>query len=126
MVAQAGRDDFSTNLACVGNKRNPFEVVPISTVLRFAKDADDRLFPLLGDFSCYPNLDKDIVKHWANAGWSRFRSSAWRPSGPTAFQFDTPLSASVISSMDASPPSDSLNGRGGNRSMIVGSMARLG
>ena len=45
----------------MGNKRNPSVVVAVSSVLRFLKDLDDRIFPLLGGFSCYPNIDKDVV-----------------------------------------------------------------
>ena len=39
----------------------------------------------------------------------------------TAFQCDIPLSAAIISSMDGSFPIDSLSGRGGKSSMMVGS-----
>ena len=34
----------------------------VSAILLFVKDLDDRIFPLLGDFSRYPNVDKDVVK----------------------------------------------------------------
>ena len=46
----------------MSNKRNPSVVVAISAVLLFVKDFDDRIFPLLGDFSRYPNIDMDVVK----------------------------------------------------------------
>ena len=46
----------------MGNKRNPSVVVAVSSVLRLVKDLDKRIFPLLWDFSCYPNIDKDAVK----------------------------------------------------------------
>ena len=45
----------------MSNKRNPSAVVAISAVF-FVKDLDDRIFPLLGDFSRYLNIDKDVVK----------------------------------------------------------------
>ena len=35
----------------MSNKRSPSVVVAIWAVLRFVKDLDDRIFPLLGDFS---------------------------------------------------------------------------
>ena len=47
------------------SKRNPSEVVEIRATLLFVKDLHDRMFPLLGDFSRYPNIaniDKDVVK----------------------------------------------------------------
>ena len=66
-----------------------------------------------------PSVGKDVVKALGDAGWSIFRSSAGRPSGPTTFQFDMPSSLSVISSMDGPSPSDSSSRRGGKRSMIV-------
>ena len=46
----------------MSNKRSPSVVVAIWAVLRFVKDLDDRIFPLLGDFSRYLNIDKDVVK----------------------------------------------------------------
>ena len=101
-------------------KRNPSVVVAVSSVLLFVKDLEGRIFPLLGDLSCYPNIDKDVVKALGECGVVDFWEFGRRPSGPTAFQFDVPLSASAISSMDGSSPSDSLSGRGGKRSMIVG------
>ena len=78
-------------------------------------------FHCLEDFSRDPNVDKDVVKARANTGWWNFRIPAERPSGPTAFHFDMPLSASAISSVDDSSPGDSSSGRGGKRAMIVGS-----
>ena len=61
----------------------------------------------------HPTVDKDVVKALGELGVVDFRSSAGRPSCPTASQFDMPLSAFVISSMDGSFPSDRLSGRGG-------------
>ena len=46
----------------MGNtKRNPSVIVAIRAILLYGKDLD-RIFPLLGDFSCYLNIDKDVVK----------------------------------------------------------------
>ena len=52
----------------MGNERNPSEVVAVSSVLGFVKDLDDRIFPLLGDFSCSPNIGKDVVKALRECG----------------------------------------------------------
>ena len=43
------------------NKKDPTVVVAISSVLRFVKDLDDRIFPLLGDFAGYRNIDDNFV-----------------------------------------------------------------
>ena len=65
VVAMVGCDDFQQHVACVGNKRNPSVVVAISSVLLFVnvKDLGDRMLPLLGDFLCYSNVDKDDVEN---------------------------------------------------------------
>ena len=69
VVAQERHDEIQQNVACVGNKRNPTAGFAISSVLRFfVKDLDDRIFPLLGDFSCYPSIDKDVVKALRECG----------------------------------------------------------
>ena len=62
VVSKTDRDDCQQNFSCMRNKRNPSVVVAISWVLHFVKDLDDRIFPLLGDFSRYPHIDKDVVK----------------------------------------------------------------
>ena len=46
----------------MGDMRNPSVIVAIRAILLFVKDLDDRIFPLLGDFSCYPYIDKDAVE----------------------------------------------------------------
>ena len=47
----------------MGNKRNFSVIVAIRVILRFVKDFDGRIFPLLGDFSsCYPYNDDDAVE----------------------------------------------------------------
>ena len=46
----------------MGNKLNSSVVLAVSSVLSFEKDLDDRIFPLLGGLSCYPNIDKGVVK----------------------------------------------------------------
>ena len=49
------------------------------------KDLDDRIFPLLGDFSCYPNIDKDVVKALGDCGvvdFQEFGREIWPDSFP--------------------------------------------
>ena len=87
------------------------------------KDLDDLVLSWMGDFSCYSNIEKDVVKALREYRVVKFQDSAGRPSGPTAFQFEIPLSASVISSMDGSSSSHRLGARGGKRYMIVGSVS---
>ena len=62
VVAKTGRDDFQQYFACIGSKRNPSSVLAIRAIFLSVKDLDDHIFPLLGDFSCYPYIDKDAVK----------------------------------------------------------------
>ena len=97
----------------------------VTYVLRSVKDLDDRILPLVGRFfCCSPSIDKDVVKSLRESGVVEFhefgRETLW-PDGFTPLQFDIPLSASVISSMDSSSTSDRESGRRGKRSMIVGS-----
>ena len=47
---------FKNTFACAGNKRNLSVVVSVSSVLPFVEGLDDRIVPLLGDFSCNPNI----------------------------------------------------------------------
>ncbi|MEP4803087.1 MAG: hypothetical protein ABJZ69_01675 [Hyphomicrobiales bacterium] len=86
-VAEAGRDDFQQNFACVGNKRNPSEVVAISSIPLFLEDVDDdRILPLLGDLSCSPNIDKELIKALGECGVIDFqefgRETIWLDSFP--------------------------------------------
>ena len=37
-------------------------IIASRAILLFVKDFDDRIIPLLGDFSCYPYIDKDAVE----------------------------------------------------------------
>ena len=67
-VAKAGRNDFQQRFACVGNKRNPSVAVAISSALLFVEYLDDGIFPLLGDFSSYRNVDNDVVKALGECG----------------------------------------------------------
>ena len=65
---RAGRDYCQIPFACVGKKRNPSVIVAISSVLSFVKGLDDRIFQLLGDLYCHPNVDKDVVKALGECG----------------------------------------------------------
>ena len=83
VVAKAARDDFPKHFACVGNKRDPSVAVATRTVLSFVKDLDDRIFLLLGDFSCYPSIGKDVVKALRECGVVElYRRPAGGRSGP--------------------------------------------
>lgn len=52
---------FSTAPYLQGSKRNPLVTVAIRTVSLFVKDLDGRIFPLVGDFSRSPYVDKHVV-----------------------------------------------------------------
>ena len=49
------------------------------------KDLDDRIFPLMGDFSCYPNIDKDVVKALGEYGVVDFQELGWDTIWPDSF-----------------------------------------
>ena len=54
----------------------------VSLVHRFVKDLGDRIFPLLGDFSYYPNIDKNVLKALGECGLvdiQEFRRETIRP-----------------------------------------------
>ena len=51
----------------MGNERNLF-VVASSSVVLYVKYLGDRIFPLLRDFSRYPNVGKDVVKALGECG----------------------------------------------------------
>ena len=82
-----GTGQFSTTLRLHEQRAN---VVAFRPILIFVKDLDCRIFPLLEDFSCYPNTDEDVVKALNSFGVIEFSNSAGRPSGPTDFQFGVP------------------------------------
>ena len=58
VVAEAGLDHFQQYFAGVGNKRIPSVVVAVRAILLLTEDFDGRIFPLLGDFSRSPHIDK--------------------------------------------------------------------
>ena len=62
VAAMVAHDDFERRDSCVGKMGDPSVVVAVSPVLLFVTGLDCRIGPLLGDFSCYPNIDKDVVK----------------------------------------------------------------
>ena len=72
--AKAGRNYFQLQFACRINKQNPplSVVVAIRAILLLAKDLDDRMFPLLGEFFRDPNVDKDVVKPLEDSGVIEF------------------------------------------------------
>ena len=58
VVTEAGRDDFQQNLAWMGKKRNTSVVFAIRAILLFTKDLNRRIFPLMGDVTRSPHVDK--------------------------------------------------------------------
>ena len=83
----------------------------------FVKGLDVRIFLLLGEFSCYPTIGKDVVVKALEArGVVDFQEFGRETSWPNSFPIRQPLKcASVISSTDGSSPSDSLCRRGGKK-----------
>ena len=49
-------------------QRNPSAVVAMGSALLFVKNFDARIIPLPGDYSCHPNVEKDVVKAQGECG----------------------------------------------------------
>ena len=62
-------------------KLDPAVVVAISSVLIFVKDLDDGICPMMGGFSWYPTIGKDVVKALGECGVVDFqefgRETTW-------------------------------------------------
>ena len=86
VVVEAKRDDFQQTISCVAYKRSLSVVFAVSCFLLFVKDLDDRIFPMLGDFSSYRKIDKDVVKALSECGVVGFqecgRETIWPDSFP--------------------------------------------
>ena len=76
----------------MGNtKRNPSVIVAIRAILLHGKDLD-RIFPLLGDFSCFPYIDNDAVEALDEFGVIEFqylsREAVWPDRFPIRHALD--------------------------------------